>query len=343
MFAAALHSQSQELNKTVTESSSWAPFGQPSSYDESTVERFSARLAPIAKRYGLVGVTVQAWKGPLGTARSTVYETLDTAAAYGLFASLRNSDDPAYSSFSKGTEGFRGAGSATFWQSKYVVTVNGPAKAVDDLAQSFSQNIFGQSRKPPVSEWLPPNRLVQGSDKYIISADDMGQAAGIDPALLGFDDSVEVATARYDVDGRQARLALMLYPTQQIAKKYGDAMPSIGPNGPIFQKRVSALIAIVSGVKDPAAAEKILADVNYESKVTWNERKPGLALGTLIVTVFSFIGVAALFTVVVGISFGGLRIFVKARYPNRVFDRAQDMEIIQLKLIEGVTRRELHD
>ena len=63
----------------------------------------------------------------------------------------------------------------------------------------------------------------------------------------------------------------------------------------------------------------------------------------MIVTIFTFIGVALLFTVVAGISYGGLRVFVKARYPNRLFDRAQDVEIIQLKLIEGVTRRELHE
>ena len=103
------------------------------------------------------------------------------------------------------------------------------------------------------------------------------------------------------------------------------------------------MIAVVSGVKDEAIANAVLADVNYESKVTWNEKRPGLALGPMIITIFTFIGVALLFTVVVGISYGGLRIFVKARYPNRVFDRAQDMEIIQLKLIEGVTRKELSE
>jgi hypothetical protein len=61
----------------------------------------------------------------------------------------------------------------------------------------------------------------------------------------------------------------------------------------------------------------------------------------VILTIFSFIGVALLFTVIVGLSYGGLRIFVKARYPDRVFDRAQDMEIIQLTLGQGVTPKEL--
>jgi len=49
------------------------------------------------------------------------------------------------------------------------------------------------------------------------------------------------------------------------------------------------------------------------------------------------------FTLIVGLSFGGLRIFVKARYSQQIFDRPEDMEIIQLKLAQGVIRKELSD
>jgi hypothetical protein len=344
LFASALHGQYRDvLIKTVTDSSSWSPASPPSEYDETNVDRLSARIAPVAKRFGLLGVTVQEWTGPGGSARTTLYEMLDSAASYGLFAWQRNSEDPSYASFPAGAEGFRTSSGAIFWQSNYVVTITGSVRAADDLAQAISQNIFGQSRKPPVSEWLPPNGLVQGSEKYIISTDDVDRRVGVDQAAMGFDDSVEVATARYNVDGQQARLTLLLYPTQQIAKKYGDALPATGPNGPVFQKRVAALVAVVSGTRNAAVADKIFADVNYETKVTWNERKPGLALGVMIVTIFTFIGVALLFTLVAGISFGGLRVFVKSRYPNKIFDRAQDMEIIQLKLDQGVIRRELHE
>ena len=42
-------------------------------------------------------------------------------------------------------------------------------------------------------------------------------------------------------------------------------------------------------------------------------------------------------------SFGGLRIFVKARYPDRIFDRPEDMEIIQLKLGQGLIQKQLRE
>jgi hypothetical protein len=346
LFVAPIYGQSrQTLVNQVSEGSGWKPSAPGRDYDETNLEQLSARLAPVVKRYGVTGVTTQDWTGPGGNTRSTLYEMTDAAAAYGLFTWQRNPDDPSYSPFAAGAEGFRTSNGAVFWQSKYVVTMTGATAAVEDLGRAISQNILGQSRKPPVSEHLPPNRLIEGTEKYILHADDIDQRAlpGIDTAALGFEDSVEIATARYDVNGRRANLLLMLYPTQQVAKKYADALPMTGTNGPLFQKRVAALVAVMSGVKDAAAADVVFADVNYESKVTWNERRPGLALGTMIVTIFTFIGVALLFTLVAGISFGGFRIFVKARYPNRVFDRPEDMEIIQLKLIQGVTRRELSE
>jgi hypothetical protein len=101
------------------------------------------------------------------------------------------------------------------------------------------------------------------------------------------------------------------------------------------------LLAIVRGSGDPSVGETVLGAVNYESQVTWNEPPPDLSLPEVILTIFTFIGIALLFTLVAGISFGGLRVFVKKKYPDRVFDRAQDMEIIQLKLGQGLIRKEL--
>ena len=103
------------------------------------------------------------------------------------------------------------------------------------------------------------------------------------------------------------------------------------------------LIAFVRGSHDPAVAKSILDGVNYESQVTWDQPRPDLSLRQVILTIFTFIGIALLFTVVVGLSFGGVRIFVKARYPDRIFDRPEDMEIIQLNLDQAVSRKELKE
>ena len=95
--------------------------------------------------------------------------------------------------------------------------------------------------------------------------------------------------------------------------------------------------------RDPSVAKAILDGVNYETQVTWDQPRPDISLPDLILTIFTGIGIALLFTVVIGLSFGGVRVFVKSRFPDRVFDRPQDMEIIQLKLGQGLMHKQLRD
>jgi hypothetical protein len=61
----------------------------------------------------------------------------------------------------------------------------------------------------------------------------------------------------------------------------------------------------------------------------------------MIITIFTFIGLALAFTVIVGVSYGGFRVFVKASIRIGLFDRPETMEIIQLKLAQGVTDRQI--
>jgi hypothetical protein len=342
VLAAGLQAQSREtLLKYLSESPEWKPSGSAKQYDENNIATVAGKAAPTIKRYGLSGLTVQEWSSSLGRIRLSLYEMLDASAAYGLFTFQRNPQQKGFATVPLGTEAFR-TGSVTYlWQSKYVVKMEGDSAAVDSLGRLVAQNIFGRSRKPTVSEHLPPNNLVQDSEKYIVDAAGVDSSLGFDASKLGFEDDLEIATARYSVNGQTATLALLLYPTQHVARKYEESWGSASPDDNAFRKRVGPLVAWVRETKDAKLADQILQSVGYESTVTWNDGHRDVSLRTIILTIFSFIGVALLFTFVVGLSFGGLRIFVKARYPDRIFDRAADMEIIQLKLDQGFTRKEL--
>jgi hypothetical protein len=342
--AVTLQGQSREsLLKSLQEKSQWLPADQPVSYDEKTIASFAGKRAPTLLRYGFTGVSVQGWKGPQGTARLTLYEMFDPSAAYGLFTLDRNINEAGFATMPIGTEGFRAGNRTEFWQSKYVVKVEGPAMVAEDLARQLSANIFGRSRKPPVSTHLPPSNVIEGSDRYIVDASGITRDLSVDPQVLGFEDSVEVATASYRINGRTAQLLLLMYPTQQIAKKYEDQWASMPQEDASLRKRVGALLALVRNSKDPAVAKAIFDGINYETQVTWDQPRPDISLPDLILTIFTGIGIALLFTVVVGLSFGGVRVFVKAKYPDRVFDRPEDMEIIQLKLGQGLTQKQLRE
>jgi len=344
MATVALQGQSREsVLKAVQETSMWTPAGQPALYDEKNIEALVGRRAPAIHRYGLTGVTVQNWTGPLGNVRLTLYEMLEPSAAYGLFTLERNPNQSGFVSVPLGTEGFRAGNRVQFWQSKYVVKLEGDSAAAEDLARTISENVFGRSRKPPVSAYLPPANFVPGSDKYVVEASGIGRELNLKPEALGFDDSVEIATADYRVNGKTAHLILLLYPTQQLAKKYEELWAADTTSDAGFRKRVGAVLALVRGSTDASIAKIILDGVNYETQVTWDQPRPDLSLPEVILTIFTFIGIALLFTFVVGLSFGGIRVFVKARYPGRVFDRPEEMEIIQLKLGQGLIHKELRE
>jgi len=342
LLAAALQGQAREsLLKTVAQNSKWSPADKPVQYDEKTLETLEGKRAATIKRYGFTGVTIQNWSGMEGNVRLTLYEMMDAGAAYGLFTLERSRAQAGMVTIPIGTEGFRAGSRAFVWQSKYVAKFEGPVVAADAFARVVSESIFGRSRKPPVSSHFPPENLVQGSERYVVDETGIGRDLELNPQTLGFDDSAEAAIADYRVNGKTAHLVLLMYPTQQVAKKYEDEWTSSGKDEPAFRKRVGPLIALVRGSHDPDVAKSILDSVNYESQVTWDQPRPDLSLRQVILTIFTFIGVALLFTVVVGLSFGGVRVFVKARYPDRVFDRPEDMEIIQLKLAQGVIHKEL--
>jgi hypothetical protein len=344
ILTAPLWSQSREaVLKSLGQDSKWVPAAEATEYDEHTIEKLAGNRSPAILRYGFIGAAVQDWKGPKGRTRLALYEMADPSAAYGLFTLERNLDQAGVTTIPLGTEGFRYSHHICFWQSKYLVKLEGDNDSIEQLGHIVSENIFGRSRKPPVSNHLPSNNLVQGTDRYVVDPDSVDRRLGLDASKLGFEDSAEMATANYRVGGKSAVLVLLLYPTQQLAKKYADQLDAASSDDAPFRKRVGALVALVRGSRDPSVAEQILDAVNYESKVTWNERRPDLSLRDLILTIFTGIGIGLLFTVVAGISFGGVRIFVKSRYPDRVFDRSVDMEIIQLKLSEAFTRKELRE
>jgi hypothetical protein len=351
ILTATLEGQSRESILKAVADSGWIPAGSASDYDETNIDALAGPRASIVNAYGLAGATSQVWRNPAldadgadgaGSVTVILYQMVDSSAAYGWYTIDRDAGRPGVVSLPVGSEAFRQSNHSRFWQSNYVVELEGSARATESLARLISENILGRSQRAPVSNLLPPNNLVAGTQKYLLTAEGLDLTLRLDGSKFGFEDSAEVATARYEVNGRSANLVLVLYPTQQIAKKYADQWETDNP-GTAFRKRRGPLFALVHGSSDPALAQAILDPVNYESQVTWNERRPDISLGQVIVTIFTFIGVALVFTLVAGVSFGGLRIFVKARYPNRVFDRAQDTEIIQLKLAQGVTRKELRE
>ena len=202
---------------------------------------------------------------------------------------------------------------------------------------------------PGLPAYLPKQSYVKNTAKYVVgpvALDKIG--APIPSQLVDFSSGAEVVLGNYNSSGGQATLMLINYPTPQIAAENlrkiqatqpqsADSGAGASDSGPFFSKRTGPIVVIAAGPLSQSDGKSLLAAVNYDADVTWNEntqlnKKNNLAnlLVNIIILCFILIG----FALVAGLAFGGLRILIKRFFPDRVFDRRDDMEFISLHLSE---------
>ena len=204
---------------------------------------------------------------------------------------------------------------------------------------------------PPLPIYLPREAYRKNTAKYIMGPVTLDRVGSPLPTpMVDFKSGAEVVIAKYNAMAGEATLMLISYPTPQIAMEklreidaahqVTQPQPGVAPIldvGPFFDKRTGPIIAIAAGPLSQAEAKSLLSSISYEADVTWNEntylsKKNNVAnflfnaiLLCLIVVGFSLVG---------GLAFGGFRILMKRFFPDRVFDRREEMEIISLHLDE---------
>jgi hypothetical protein len=204
---------------------------------------------------------------------------------------------------------------------------------------------------PGLPAYLPTQSYVKNTAKYVV-----GPAAlhslltPLSVELVDFTAGAEVVVGNYNSSGGEATLMLISYPTPQIAADHlrrieaartQSSPPANGANAilqaPLFAKRTGPIVVVAAGPLSAAEAKSLLASVNYDANITWNEntyftKRDNLAnlLVNVIILCFIIIG----FALVAGVAFGGIRILAKRLFPDRVFDQAQNREFISLHLSE---------
>lgn len=216
------------------------------------------------------------------------------------------------------------------------------AAEMRELAADLPRPDPSVAHLPDLPRWLPQPAFIEHSVKYAVGPESYRSIAAPFPvSSIDFSKSAEVLTAQYKSDAGAAKLMLISYPTPQIAgaqlrslEQDRASLKSTGA-GDFQLKRSGPLVAVVTGDASSSEAKSLLASVNYEAEVTYNE--PTFLtkrdnIGNLIVGIFSLIGVILAFALVIGIAFGGVRIVLKKLYPDRFFDRPEDADVITLNL-----------
>jgi hypothetical protein len=204
---------------------------------------------------------------------------------------------------------------------------------------------------PSLPTYLPKQAYVKNTAKYImgpLTLDKIGSP--VSSQLVDFAAGAEVVQGTYESSGGEATLVVISYPTPQIAAEHlrridaahaPNAQPTPGQPpvvevGTFSDKRSGPLVAIAAGPFSQSEAKSLLASVNYEADVTWNEntffdKKNNLA--NLLWNVILLCGAIMALTLVAGVAFGGVRVLLQRLIPERV--RSVEAEFIALHIDDG--------
>jgi hypothetical protein len=219
----------------------------------------------------------------------------------------------------------------------------------DDLI-ALVKSVEPRSEKgplPPIRTYLPVSTRMLGSERYALGPDGFRAALRTlgrdDFAVLtdaaGFNSGAEAMFARYQMGKDGGVLLLLEYPTPQLAEQHihhlDEVLPAAAKQSGTVIERKGSLLSMVLSPSSAEYAKNLREAVDYETQVTWNEASQTATdppITSIMVKIFIGTGVFMVAAVVLGIAFGGVRVLTKIFFPGKVFDRPNQMEILQLGL-----------
>jgi len=318
----------------------WAELGPARTTTDAA--QVDAAFPAVLKEYGFVGAETATYTRDDGrklTIKAARFK--DATGAYGAFTFYRR---PAMRTERIGTKAASANQRILFFRDNVLVDANFDrvtemsAAELRELAGMLPEAKGSAGNLPTLPEYLPKSDAVENSAEYILGPQALLAAkAPVTPEQVDFSHDPEILLQDYSSKSGPLTLTIIQYPTPQIAAERLRTLQSVQQSLPntMLVRRSGPLIDIVTGAISSDEAQRLLTSVNYEAEVTWNEATSMSKrdnIGNLILAVFALIGIILLISIIFGIFFGGIRVLVKRFFPDRVFDRPEDVEFIQLHL-----------
>ena len=312
----------------------------------STVATFAGKDAPLLLEYGFVSGEHREYASGDQSLTVNLWKMKDSSGSFGLYTFYRD----------VGTASLEQPDRVAVWPTRllvqhgpYVLDAQG-AKLSIAAAKLLLANLRLQKQDtlvPELPTFLPQEDLVAQSPKFVMGPLALDRVTGekakaLPAASIGFADGAEAAIAEYHAGGGTVHFLLVSYPTPQLAAKKLRAIQQLPAfanardGSGIYVSRKGSLVAFVLDAPSAAVADGLFQSMHYQSEITWNQYVPTKRdnIGDLVLGGFLLSGFVLLFSLVAGLSFGGLRILTKKFLPIPIFDRPSQMEIIQLHLTD---------
>jgi hypothetical protein len=214
------------------------------------------------------------------------------------------------------------------------------AAELRELADALPRPGGSIANLPALPAYLPEESSIKNTEKYVVGPLALeATGAPLPVKYVDFSKGAEVVLGGYNLSGARATLMLISYPTPQIAdtqlKQIESAQQAHQLDSIVTAKRTGPILVLASGSISSGDAKSLVADVNYDADVTWNERTNFTRrdnAANLIVGVILLSAIVCGISIVAGIAFGGFRLAIKRLLPGKVFDRPEDVEFITLHL-----------
>ncbi len=317
----------------------WEQTSKQTGTDPATVDQASSR---VLKEYGFTNFETATYTqdGRKLTVKAAQFQ--DASGAYGAFTFYRT---PAMKTETIGTMAASDNDRVFFFRSNVLVMADFDritamsAAELRELAADLPSKGGEASNLPTLPNYYPRTELQPNSAKYVIGPEALSLLnAPVPASLVDFSAQPEILLGKYTANNGNANFMLISYPTPQIAAARLRAIESANPQqqGTTFAtKRTGPLVALVKGQISSGDAKSLLAHVNYEADVTWNENT-GLSkrdnIGNLVIAASVLAGIIFLISVGTGAIFGFGRILLQKVFPNRFQAQSDEAAFIKLNL-----------
>jgi hypothetical protein len=265
----------------------------------------------VWQEYGLEAAESATYDGPGGAMKVAGYRLKDPTSALGVYQWLSPTGGTPSKLWKTGVDL---PGRTFLLVGNYVLDFQGRVPPYDDFQKLYVQlpHLDGSSL-PALPNYLPKENLVEPSRRYVIGPVALEKFyPGVPPSVAGFSMGAEAQIARFQSPAGEIPLAIFNYPTPQMAREKLSEFQKL--TGAVV-KRSGPLVAVVLRPRNVDAAERLLAKVNYQAVVTWNEssKSQEQSVAEFLLNVFMLIGILMVGTVVAGVLFfGGRHAFRKA-------------------------------
>jgi len=327
--------------------SEWQKTAPKTSADAAQAD---AAHGDVLREYNFTDLETATYTKPGRTLRLKAARFRDKSGAYGAFTFYKAADMITQQI---GDQASANGEHVLFYKGNVLVDaqfdrVNAMSAAeLRELAEALPQT-EGEAQIPPtLPTYFPKQSYVKNSVKYVLGPAGLSAVGSpVTADVVEFSKAPEIAIAKYATSTGEATLTLIAYPTPQIAAQRLRSIEGELNSDPdkrnarnnYAAKRTGPIVAIVTGAIPDGEAKSLLASINYEAEVTWNERTKFGPRDNPVVLVWAAMRLAGwltLFMLGLGLAYGIFRLWALRYWPER--EHASDMIRLDLRSREPET------